>query len=226
MRSFYKIFATSIVLLVFLGILPLNSAYVGASPGEIKITTPFPRIKVNPGQNIQLSINVNNLGSEYETLSLEVSEPENWEVTLKSGGYLIEMVLLAPGENQSAQLTITPPLSATAGSYTTEIKALDGAGNVKDSLDIIVDIAEISPLGITLSTTNPSIEGPAGKTFQFTASVVNETGQETDIALDSVLPTGWSLTFMPIYESTLIRAVHMEEGENIITDNSYSCRRC
>ncbi|MDH5661560.1 MAG: NEW3 domain-containing protein, partial [Elusimicrobiota bacterium] len=190
-----------------------NSATIGASPDEIKLTTPFPRIEISAGHEIQLEININNLGTQYETLSLEVLKPENWEATLRSTGYVIKMVSLAPGENRSVELIVSPPLEENFGSHTIEIKAFDEKGNVRDSLDIILDFAEVSPLGILLSTPNPSIEGPAGEDFKFTVDVRNETGEERDIVLSSVHPANWTITFMPRYELTLIRAVHLEAGE-------------
>jgi len=211
LRSFRKIFATSVVVLVLLVI--SNSATIGASPDEIKLTTPFPRIEISAGHEIQLEININNLGTQYETLSLEVLKPENWEATLRSTGYVIKMVSLAPGENRSVELIVSPPLEENFGSHTIEIKAFDEKGNVRDSLDIILDFAEVSPLGILLSTPNPSIEGPAGEDFKFTVDVRNETGEERDIVLSSVHPANWTITFMPRYELTLIRAVHLEAGE-------------
>lgn len=211
LKLFHKIFATSVTVLLLLVIsIP---ATIGASPNEIKLTTPFPRIEISAGYEIQLEININNLGTQYETLSLEVLKPENWEAILRSGGYVIKMVSLAPGENRSVELIVSPPIEENFGSHTIEIKALDGKGNVRDSLDIILDFAEVSPLGILLSTPNPSIEGPAGEDFKFTVYVSNETGEERDIVLSSVHPANWTVTFMPSYELTLIRAIHLGAGE-------------
>lgn len=190
-----------------------TSSSVSASPEEIKITTTFPRIEVNPGQSIQLTIKVNNLSPEYQTLTLEISAPQGWEAALKSGGYLVKMVTLAPYENQPLTLTVTQPTGVSLGSYTVVVKAFDGSGNLIDTLSIIIDVAEVSPLGLTLSTTSPSIEGPAGKSFQFSADLVNETGEERDIDLSYVAPANWTVTFSPGYESTLIRTIHMKAGE-------------
>ena len=211
LRLFFKI--STVTAAVFVVTLLLNSVSVAAAPEEIKIVTPFPRIEVNPGQNIQLSININNLSSGYETISLEVSAPQGWQATLKSGGYLVKMVSLAPFENQPISLTITQPTGVNLGSYTVEIKALDESGNVKDTLSLVIDVAEVSPLGLTLSTSSPTIEGPAGKSFQFSVDLVNETGEERDIDLSYIAQANWTVTFSPGYESTLVRAVHMKAGE-------------
>ncbi|MGC8816347.1 MAG: NEW3 domain-containing protein [Candidatus Hadarchaeum sp.] len=192
-------------------ILALSSTSVATSEG-VKITTSFPRIEVNPGQNIQLTVNVNNLSADYQTLSLQVAAPEGWQANLKSGGYLVKMVTLAPFENQPISLTITQPTGVSLGSYTVVINALDSSGNIIDSLSIVVDVAEVSPLGLTLSTTSPSIEGPAGKSFQFSVDLVNETGEERDIDLSYIAPANWTVTFSPGYESTLIRTIHMKAG--------------
>ncbi|MEM3421199.1 MAG: NEW3 domain-containing protein [Candidatus Hadarchaeum sp.] len=211
MRSWKRISLAAVSLLAM--VLFLNVYLAAASPEEVRITTSFPRIEVNPGQNIQLSVNLSNLSSEYQTLSLEVSAPEGWQATLKSGGYLVKMVTLGPFDNQPISLTITQPTGVNLGTYTVVVKALDGSGNVVDSLNIIIDVAEVSPLGLTLSTTSPSIEGPAGKSFQFSVDLVNETGEERDIDLSYLAPTNWTVTFSPGYESTLIRAIHMKAGE-------------
>lgn len=220
LRPFRKIFATSVVVLVLLVI--SNSATIGASPDEIKLTTPFPRVEISAGYEIQLEININNLGTQYETLSLVILKPENWEATLRSGGYVIKMVSLAPRENRSVELMVSPPLEENFGSHTIEIKALDERGNVRDSLEIILDSAEVSTLGILLSTPNPSIEGPAGEDFKFTVDVGNETGEERDIVLSSVHPTNWNVTFMPIYELTLVRAIHMKAGDRKLLEVTVS----
>ncbi|MFH1821125.1 MAG: NEW3 domain-containing protein [Methanobacteriota archaeon] len=212
MRLFHKILATVMITLAFAVVLLSNSAVVGASPGEVKVTTPFPRIQVNPGQDIVLTVTVSNLGSEYETLDLEVSELQDWQVTLKSSGYLVKMVTLAPFENQAIVLTAKPPIGVGLGSYTVEVNASDGAGNIKDSLEIVIDIAEVSPLGLSLSTASPSIEGPAGQDFTFTVELKNDTGEGRDIVLSAVNPTDWNVTFKQGYQGTLVRAVNIDSG--------------
>lgn len=203
----------SLAAISVLALVLLFSSYQAAATTEVKITTPFPRIEVNPGQNVQLTVNVSNLSSEYQTLSLEVSAPEGWQATLKSSGYLVKMVTLAPFENQPISLTITQPTGVRLGSYTVVIKAVNDSGNVVDSLNLIIDVAEVSPLGLTLSTTRPSIEGPAGKSFQFSVDLVNETGEERDIDLSYIAPTNWTVTFSPSYESTLIRTIRLSAGK-------------
>jgi uncharacterized membrane protein len=89
---------------------------------------------------------------------------------------------------------------------------LDGSGSVMDSLDIMVEIAEISPLGITLSTSNPTIEGPAGQDFTFIVTLKNDTGEARDIDLSAIYPTDWTVTFKSGSSSTLVRAVNLDSG--------------
>jgi uncharacterized membrane protein len=210
----HKFFAVCMTLaMVLVALLPHLTA-VWASPDEVKLMTPFPRIGIKQGQEIRLEIIVSNLGPQYQTLGLSISKPENWAATLRSGGYEIKMVSLAPNENRSVELTVSPPLKENVGSYTIRIQASDGAGNVKDSLDIIIDISEVSPLGILLTTPNPSMEGPAGQDFSFTINLVNETGEDRDINFSATYPVDWSVSFKPRWETTLIRSAYLKAGES------------
>jgi len=128
----HKFFAVCMTFaMVLVALLPHLTA-VWASPDEVKLMTPFPRIGIKQGQEIRLEIIVSNLGPQYQTLGLSISKPENWAATLRSGGYEIKMVSLAPNENRSVELTVSPPLKENVGSYTIRIQASDGAGNVKD----------------------------------------------------------------------------------------------
>jgi len=193
-------------------VLLLLASASAASAQDVKITTSFPQIEVNPGQTVQLTVTLTNLSSEYQTLSLETTAPDNWDVTLKSGGYLVKMVTIAPFENQQVTLTIAQPSDVELGTYEIEVKALDESSVVKDTLDVVVDVAEVSPLGLELTATNTSIEGPAGKAFQFSAYLVNETGEARDIELSYIAPTNWTVTFTSGYETTLVRAIRVEAG--------------
>lgn len=206
LHKFAALLAPMLLVLLLLGSAPSVAAQ------DVKITTPFPQIEVNTGQTVQLTVTITNLGADYQTLSLEVAAPDNWEATLKSGGYLVKMVTIAPFENQQVTLTVTQPAGVDLGTYTIEITALDESKVVKDTLDVIVDVAEVSPLGLSLSATNTSIEGPAGKAFQFSAYLVNETGEVRDIELSYVAPANWTVTFTSGYETTLVRAVRVEAG--------------
>ncbi len=196
---------------MLLVLLLLGSASA-VSAQDVKITTPFPQIEVNPGQTIQLTITIKNLSADYQTLSLEVAAPDNWEATLKSGGYLVKMVTIAPFENQQVTLTVEQPSDVELGTYNVEITALNESSAVEDTLDVVVDVAEVSPLGLTLTATNTSIEGPAGKAFQFSATLVNETGEDRDIDLSYVAPSNWTVTFTSGYETTLVRAIRVSAG--------------
>lgn len=211
----YKFFVVgAIAFVLFVAVLSQSFKSVEASSDEIKLITPFPRIGITQGQEIRLNVVVSNLGSQYETLSLSISKPENWSASLRSGSYEVKMVSLAPNENRSIELTVSPPLKENVGSYVIKIQAADEAGNVKDSLPIIVDIAEVSPLGILLTTPNPSMEGPAGQDFSFTINLTNETGEDRDITFSATYPTDWSVTFKPRWETTLIRSAFLKAGES------------
>ena len=211
MMSIRKVYITGVVFLTLFTIL-LSNVSLATSQVDIKLTTPFPRIEVGSGQEIQLDINVNNLGTGFETLDLVVSELEGWDVSLKSGSYITRSVSLAPGENRLVELTASPPLTVSVGSYAIEIKALR-MGKLVDYLSVVIDIAELSSLGILLSTPSPSIAGPDGEEFQFTVEVQNETGGNTDILLSAMGPPNWIITFSERYQETLIRAINLDDGE-------------
>ena len=209
LRPFHKV--TAIVATSLLAALLLSSA-LAVSAQSVKITTLFPQIEINPGQKITPSITLNNLENDYQTLSLNVTAPTGWSATLKSGSYLIEKITLNPLSSQSVTLNVTQPSGVTLGTYTITITATDESGNVVDTLNLVIDVAEVSPLGLTLSTSNPSIQGAAGKTFQFSVDLVNETGEERDIDLSYLAPSNWTVTFAPQYQSTQVRTVHMTDG--------------
>jgi uncharacterized membrane protein len=123
------------------------------------------------------------------------------------------MITLEPSESRTISLIATPPAGVSAGTYSLLVRATDQSGNELSSLNVTVDIAKSTALGILLSTSSPSIEGPAGQNFSFTVSVTNQTGLERDIAFSAMAPADWTVTFKEQYYTTLIRTLHLNSGE-------------
>jgi uncharacterized membrane protein len=213
LKQLYKISAVSAVALAFLVASALSSSAVGASPEDVKLTTPFPKIQISTGQGVTLEVKVVNLTAHYQNVGLAISAPENWQASLQSSGYVINMITLEPSESRTISLIATPPAGVSAGTYSLLVRATDQSGNELSSLNVTVDIAKSTALGILLSTSSPSIEGPAGQNFSFTVSVTNQTGLERDIAFSAMAPTDWTVTFKEQYYTTLIRTLHLNSGE-------------
>lgn len=214
MKIYHHILVGSIVILMLSIFTPPVTAQTLPS---IKLSTPFPHIEINLGQEISLEIEVKNLGVQYETLNLTVSEPENWNAALRSGDYVVKTVSLAPGENQSMELIVFYPEGENFGSYVLEITASDKVGNIVDSLDIIIDITEVSQIGkfgIVITSESPTVEGPGGSKFTYQIRVSNKSGEDRTIDLFSYAPQNWTVTFKPRFEDTVIRAVSTQAGES------------
>ena len=128
-----------LIVFILLGIIflqPLISEVKPAASGEIKLTTPFPRIEISEEKDISLDIEMSNTGVTEELLDLTILKPEGWEASLKSGDYVVTSIYLTPNENRSVVFWASPPSGLEKGSYTFVIEAQSRDEVVKASLSI------------------------------------------------------------------------------------------
>jgi uncharacterized membrane protein len=209
-RKIFSLLFLSIIL-----ILQIPSVEANPELRSVRLSTSFPKIKIETGQKVNLEVKIINKGSTGDFFDISVSGPSEWGANLQSSGYVIQGVYLDGNESKTIKFEAIPPFGEEAGTYNFTINAISSDMVLSTSLDIQVELPQtISKSGISISTPYPSIEGPAGADYEYSVNVINRGAEDTIIDFTAVHPEGWSVTFKPRFQSSLIRSLEFEAGGN------------
>ncbi len=181
------------MLLGLMGVIVLPA--VPASAAGISMFTKYSGIAVTPGESINYIVDVINNSNSIQTVSLQVVEqPEDWEVTLTSGGWSISQLSVKPQSEESFTMQIGVPLQVEKGRYSFMLRATDAAGGVS-TLPITIEVTEQGTFKTELETEQPSRQGTADSKFEYKVTLRNRTAEEQLYALSAAAPRGWSVQF-------------------------------
>lgn len=214
-KNLKKIKIPVIIFLILQVYLPFSNVNAqSALERDVDIYTPFPNITVTAGQNIALDIEIINNGNNIELLDITTQGPDNWEITLTNGEYVVRSLYIKNNESTDLIFTTTPFSDTDAGNYSFIISVISNDKQLNASLMINVELTEtVSTSGIILSTPYPSVEGPSNELFEFRLGVKNMGNKATIIDFDPYYPQGWSVFFKPRYEERLIRSLDFTAGQ-------------
>lgn len=166
----------------------------GAKAGNgITLYTPYTHISVPPGESIDYSVEVKNYGNQRKDVAIALSGlPEDWEATLKAGGYSIERIAVLPGEKKTVSLTLNVPLKVDKGKYNIRLVAKN-----YDVLPIVVDVSEEGTFKTEFSSDQINMEGHSKSNFNFSTKLKNHTGEKQLYSLLASPPRGWNVAFKP-----------------------------
>ncbi len=170
--------------------------YVSANENGVQFYTPYSRISVPPGESVNYSIDVINETDELKTVNIVVSGmPRQWEYTLKSGGWNIERLSVRPGEEKSVELNVNVPLKVNKGRY--DFRIWDGENS---SLPLSIYVSEKGTFKTRFDAEQANMEGQAGSTFTYKATLRNQTAEKQMYAFRSQAPRGWKVAFKVNYK--------------------------
>lgn len=198
---------------LILGISPLKSFNLYAT-GSVTLYTPYTKISVPPGESIDYSIDVINNSSELQNVEIALDGmPRGWEYSLKSGGWNVSQLSVLPGERKSLSLKVDVPLQVNKGNYRFRMIAKGLC-----TLQLVVNVSEQGTYKTEFSTTQPNMEGHAGSTFTFSATLKNRTADTQLYALKANTDRGWNVTFKANYKAVTSVGIDANKTENITVE--------
>jgi uncharacterized membrane protein len=188
-------------------------------PSSMQVTTPYPRVSVQPGSTVKMDLTV--AAPTTQTVGLEVTGlPAGWTSTLRGGGFVVQGVTADPDRPATAQLEVKVPVEAKAGTYPFTVRGT-GPGGPSD-LGIQVTISEQVEQAVALTTDFDTLRGKPGDTFTYTLTVANNTSEKQVFAFDPKGPEGWSVTASPTAETRASTATIDAGGTGTVTVTAVS----
>lgn len=164
---------------------------------EVRVTTPYPAVLVEPGGTTTFDLIVTATGRQR--VGLRVTEaPEGWTTSLRGGGYVLNGVFTDPHEPPEVQLEVEVPPDAERGLHRVVVEATSSAGT--DTLELDLRVSRAARGGVELTAEFPGLRGPSDTTFIFDLDIENDTPQETSFALETQGPEGWLVEARPTVE--------------------------
>ena len=177
-------------------ILELELVVKTQSSGASKFTAQYPELQGSLDTAFSFSMTLANNGAVEQSYSLSAQPPEGWQVSFKpsSSSSQVASLSVEAGMSQGLTVTVTPPESASAGTYTIPCSAVSASENLSAELTVIIT----GSYDLQLSTPSGrlSFESQADKETPLTLSVTN-TGSSPlqNINFTSSLPAGWNIRF-------------------------------
>jgi uncharacterized membrane protein len=175
-----------------------SSATAQAADPNVRLTTPYPALLVEPGSDVKLDLNASAPQPERVDLTIQ-GLPDGWKGTLRGGGFVISGLTAAPDTPGKAQLELAVAPTATPGAYPVSI--IETAPQGTSMLNLTVTVASQVDSGIALTADFPSLNGGPTDTFSYTLTLTNNTPAQQTFNFAGTGPEGWTVTASPAAES-------------------------
>lgn len=188
----------------------------GLSPAawaHVTISTDFPGISVQAGDNKSISLTLHNYSETGQNVDLDIVDvPEGWDATLRARGSIVHRAWVGPRSNDRPgstflNLELTVPRTAPEGDHRVAVKA------GSEILDLSIRVTHGAAAGsVELTTQYPQLRGPSGAEFQFPVSLVNRTGEDQTFQLMVEGPRDWQIQITPRFENKQIASIGVQDG--------------
>lgn len=189
----------------FVVVLPVLAALLLGGPAanadtvtEVRLTTPYPSLSVEPGSTVKLDLDARAPHSERVDLSVP-NLPSGWKATLRGGGFVIGGLTAGPDTAGTAQLELDVPADAPAGDHPVEV--VETAPDGVSRLELTITVAAVVDSGIGVTADFPSITGGPTDTFAYNLTVTNNTPTQQTFNFAGTGPDGWTVTASPEAQS-------------------------
>ena len=187
--------SSGLILFLLIFLVPFH-AHPAPADDSVKLYTPYTYISVPPGESVDYSIDIINDGNEIENVYLSVyGLPDQWDYTMKSGGYNIRQLSVLPGEKRTFSLEVEVPLRVNKGRYRIRVSAGDF-----DVLPLVVNVSEEGTFKTEFTCDQANMQGHADATFTFNTELKNHTPEKQLYSLRASVPRGWRVVFKPNYK--------------------------
>lgn len=158
------------------------------------ITTPYPAVSVQPGNNVTFTLDIT--VPQAERVDLVVGgAPSGWTANIQGGGNAVNAVYVGGSTAATVQLSVTVPQTAAAGSQTLTVTATAPQGT--RSLPLQVTVLGATSGAIQLATDFGKLSGTATSTFSYSLTLTNTGTQKQTFTLQGQGPDGWQVTVHP-----------------------------
>ena len=162
---------------------------------DLVLSTPYPSVVARPGSTVKFDLAVTAPAVSVAQLAVD-QLPTGWTTTLRGGGFVVNAVTAAPDTPGKVTAEIVVPPDATAGSYTVDVMATDGAG--QSALPLAVQVQAEVDSGIGVKADFPSLRGDPGTAFSYTLTVTNNTPESQTFTFTAEGPQGWTVSVSPV----------------------------
>ncbi|HLT57514.1 MAG TPA: NEW3 domain-containing protein [Limnochordales bacterium] len=170
----------------------------GRGPGQVELTTQYPRLIGPSGAEFQFPITLANRTGEDQTFQLLAQAPPGWrvQITPRFEQRQVASIGVNAGATQQLEVRVTPSPLAEAGEYSIVVGAL--APGFEASLTLTTEIIGTFDMGLTTPTGRLNADATAGRDSPFTVVVENRgSAALRNITLSSAAPPNWTVTFSP-----------------------------
>jgi uncharacterized membrane protein len=191
-----KYLAAAIALVAILALAPIASAQTEeepspAAPTALTVTTPFPSVAVEPGDQVsfQLSVGAPTL---VDVALVAEGVPEGWTAAFRGGGFEVDSVTAGPGLAPEVSFDVTIPAGAAEEAFDLAVTATAGGESVR--LPLGVRVSAQAGGEVTLTPNFPGLRTPAGEAVTFDVEIANGTPADLEFELAPTAPSGWNIT--------------------------------
>ncbi len=175
-------------------VLVFIAAPAAAAAATFGITTPYPAVSVQPGNNVTFTLDIT--VPQAERVDLVVGgAPSGWTANIQGGGNAVNAVYVGGSTAATVQLSVTVPQTAAAGSQTLTVTATAPQGT--RSLPLQVTVLGATSGAIQLTTDFAKLSGTATSTFSYSLTLTNTGTQKQTFTLQGQGPDGWQVTVHP-----------------------------
>jgi uncharacterized membrane protein len=177
---------------------PAGTAAGDTTDPNVRLTSPYPALLVEPGSDVKLDLNASAPVPERVDLAVQ-GLPSGWKSVLRGGGFVITGLTAAPDTPGKAQLELTVPPAASPGAY--NLAVVESAPQGTSTMNLTVTVASEVDSGIALTADFPSLTGGPTDTFSYTLTLTNNTPTQQTFNFAGSGPEGWTVTVSPSAEA-------------------------
>ncbi|MBP1853533.1 NEW3 domain-containing protein [Rhizobium halophytocola] len=188
-------------------------AQEAAKPTGLWLTTNFPVLTEQIGQQATLSLDLANAAMPPARVSFEVAGlPSGWTWQLLGDGKPVKAAIAGPDQNRQLQLKLTPPDGEKPGDLRFTVNGHTDNGQTL-SLPIEMTMAAAKPDALTLKPTLPALRGTPKSSFDYDVAIHNDSTEDNTVNLISQTPPGFSAVFKEQYGSNELSSLPLKAGE-------------
>lgn len=181
---------------------------------ELTITTPYPAVAVEPGDQVSFDIVV--AAPQVTGVQLSVTGvPEGWSNAFRGGGFEIDSVTGGPGLNPAVTFDVTVPVDVEEGEHAFTVTAQGGGTSV--DLPLEIRVSQQAGGEVTLTPDFPGLRAAAGEEVTFQVDLNNDTPSDLQFELDSSGPAGWDVSAQPSGEAQASTVAVTAGGSETVT---------
>ena len=208
-----KLFVCFILALAVAAV-PFAGIGTARADAGLEISTSYPGITIKAGNNADFTVKVANASGMNQNVALAVqSIPEGWEGNFTGGGNPITRVYVENGDYQNVSFSSTVPEDAAEGKYNIVLLAT-GENGITDTLELEINVSEKEITKGKFSSQFPSLQGSTSTELKFSTTIANNSGEDRAYSLTANAPEGWTVTFVPSYESQQIASLSVAAGSS------------